>query len=305
MLLVTGATGYLGAALVAELVRRGHRVRAVVRDPAKAAALPAGVERVTADLERPRTLRAAVDGCDGIFHLAGIGRATPERTRLANVAATVRLLRAAAVAGVRRVVFTSAAAALLDATGLIRERAPDALALTDPYLLAKAESEALMAAAAGPDAVIVNPASCYGPSPAGPRGYNALLIAAARGEIRQIVDARIGWVLAEDVAIGHILAFEHGRSGQRYVLSGPVESFATVLNTYATLTGSPHRVTALPAGSTLPADAPPLARRSQEFGAVGAFRIDDSGARGLGFTPRGIDTGLPVTAAWLTRRPRR
>lgn len=263
--------------------------------------LPESVPTVHADIDDEDSLRAAARGCDGIFHVAGLIRASAEQTRRANVDGTARVLRVAADVGVRRVVLTSTTAAVLDATGFISERAPNTTAITDAYAISKADSEGLAfaAAAGGQDVVIVNPASIYGPSPRGPESYNAVLTAAARGEIREIVDARIGWVLAEDVAAGHILAFEKGTSGLRYVLCGEVAPFARVLNTYAELVGSPHRVTALPPGSRLPADAPLLARRSELFGAIGPHRIDDAQARALGFLPRGIDEGLRATADWV------
>jgi dihydroflavonol-4-reductase len=301
VLLVTGANGFVGSAVVAELVRRGWQVRAAVRDSGKVAALPHSVEVVVADLDDEASLRAAASGCDGVFHVAGLAAGSAEQTRRANVDATARILRVAADAGVRRTVFTSTTAAVLDATGLASERPTNPTVVTDPYVIAKAESEALVLAAAerGQDAVIVSPASIYGPSPRGPHSYNALLSAVLDGQVREIVDATIGWVLAEDVAIGHALAFEHGRSGHRYILCGEVASFATVLNTCAELAGSPHRVRALPPGSTVDVRAPLFAQRSQMFGMLAPQRIDDAQARGLGFAPRGVDEGLQLTVSWL------
>jgi dihydroflavonol-4-reductase len=107
------------------------------------------------------------------------------------------------------------------------------------------------------------------------------------------------------VAQGHLLAFEKGEAGRRYVLCGGVAGFGSVLDRFAELVGSPHRVTALPPGITLPDDAPLFARRSEVYGKLGPVHIDDAQARALGFAPRGVAEGLSVTATWLMDRFRR
>jgi dihydroflavonol-4-reductase len=142
--------------------------------------------------------------------------------------------------------------------------------------------------------------SIYGPSPLGPTSYNALFLSAARGEIDEIVDARVGWVLAEDAATGHLLALEHGTPGRRYVLCGEVASFGHVLHTFADHVGG-KKVTVLPPGSTLDPEAGAFARRSEFYGRFPPVRVDDAGARGLGFTPRGVAEGVAETAAWLAQ----
>jgi len=301
MLLVTGATGYLGAALVAHLTATGLPVRATVRRAARAAVLPEEVERVPADLFDEESLVAAMQGCDGVFHLAASLGPRPEDTRRANVDGTRHVLAAATRAGVRRVVYTSSSAAVVTEAGLVSEQAPNRSALTDPYSSSKAEAEGVVleAVAAGLDACMVNPVNIYGPSPFGPSSYNGLFLASARGEVEAIVDAPVGWVLAEDVARGHLLAFEKGEAGRRYVLCGEVAGFGAVLHRFAELMGSPHRVTTLPPGTTLPDDASLFARRSEVYGRLGGVHVDDAGARALGFAPRGLDEGLALTAAWL------
>lgn len=302
MLLVTGATGFLGSALVKVLTEVGLPVRAAIRSEARAAVLPEGLERVFADLGDEESLVAAMRGCEGVFHLAASLGPLPEDTRRSNVDGTARVLEAARRAGVRRVVFTSSSAAIIDPSGLVTEQAPNRTALVDPYSTSKAEAEGLIftAVAEGLDVCIVNPVNIYGPSPFGPGSYNSLFVAAARGEVTEIVDAPVGWVLAEDVARAHLLAFEKGEPGRRYVACGEVAGFGRVLHRFAELTGSAHRVRTLPPGTTLPDDAPLFARRSEVYGKLGAVRVEDAGARALGFTPRGVDEGLSLTAAWLS-----
>jgi dihydroflavonol-4-reductase len=232
-------------------------------------------------------------------------RDSAAETARANVEGTARVLRAAADAGVRRLVYTSTTAAIIDSTGHVSERATTPTALPDAYARSKWDAEGLVLAAAadGLEAVIVNPVSIYGPSPAGPLSYNTLLAAVARGEVREIIDTPVGWVLAQDVAAGHVLAFEHGATGTRYALCGEVASFPHVLNSYAELVGSEHRVTGLPPGSVLAADAPLFAYRSQVYGMLAPVRVDDTQARALGFAARGLDEGLRLTASWLASRP--
>ena len=301
MLLVTGATGYLGSALVAHLTEAGLPVRATIRSAARAAVLPDGVERVPADLADEESLVAAMRGCDGVFHLAASLGPLPEDTRRSNVDGTARVLSAAVRAGVRKLVYTSSSAAIVTADGLVSEQAANATALTDPYSTTKAEAEALVFAAVsqGLDACMVNPVNIYGPSPYGPGSYNSLFLAAARGEVPEIVDAPVGWVLAEDVARAHLLAFEKGEGGRRYVACGEVAGFGLVLARFAELMGSPQRPAVRPPGTTLADDASLFARRSEVYGKLGAVHVDDAGARALGFAPRGIEEGLAMTASWL------
>ncbi|MGH3319867.1 MAG: NAD-dependent epimerase/dehydratase family protein [Streptosporangiaceae bacterium] len=306
MLLVTGATGYLGATLVALLTARGLPVRAIVRDPQRGDVLPDGVERVSADLDDEASIERAVEGCEGVFHMAAaLSGGSLEDARRVNVRGTRHLLRAATRAGVRRVVHTSTSAAIIERSGLTSETARNATALADPYSITKTEAEGQVFAAVadGLDARIVNVTNAYGPSPRGAHSYNSLFAAAARGEVHEIVDARVGWVLAEDVALGHLLAYERGEPGRRYLLCGEVASFPQVLDTYAELVGSPHRVRALPPGTTLGDGAPQYAVRSEVYGKLGPTRVDDGQARALGFAPRGLDEGLRLTASWLAGGP--
>lgn len=301
MLLVTGATGFLGSAVVKALTEAGLPVRATIRSEQRAGVLPDGVERAVADLADEDSLAAAMQGCDGVFHLAASLGPLPEDTRRANVDGTARALAAAQRAGVRRFVYTSSSAAIVTADGLVSEQAEGRTAMTDPYSTTKSEAEGLVlaAAAGGLDACVVNPTMVYGPSPFGPSSYNSLFLAAAKGEVTEIVDAPVGWVLAEDVARAHLLAYEKGEAGRRYVASGEVVPFGRVLHRFAELVGSPHRVKTLPPGTILPDDVALFARRSEVYGKLGPVRIEDPGARALGFTPRNIEEGLAITADWV------
>ncbi|MCU1664075.1 MAG: dihydroflavonol-4-reductase [Pseudonocardiales bacterium] len=299
--MVTGSTGYLGSTLVELAVREGHDVRVLVRDPGRAAdLLPPGVDVVVGDLADNESVRRAVRGCQGVLHVAGSVENSAEETLRSNVGGTRAVLAAAMAAGVPRFVYTSSSAAVIDASGVVAERPTRAPALTDPYSTSKAAAEELVlaAAAGGMNAVIVNPVSIYGPSPRGPLSYNSLFLAAARGEIPAVVDAAVGWVLAEDAAAGHLLALERGEPGSRYVLCGGVATFGRVLHSFADHVGG-RRVRTLPAGSSLGEGAGTFARRSEVYGHLPPVRVDDAGARALGFSPRAVDEGIALTAAWI------
>lgn len=297
--MLTGATGFLGRALVDVAVRRGLPVRAAVRDAARArSVLPADVEVVVADLADLDALTAAARGCSGVLHLAGSVGHSVEETRRANVDGTRQVLAAAVAAGVPRFVYTSSSAAVIDAGGLVAEEPAAPPALTDPYSTSKAEAEQLVLAADGIAAMVVNPTNIYGPSPQGPHSYNGLFLAAARGAVPAVVDATVGWVLAEDAALGHLLALERGEPGRRYVLCGETATFGHVLHTFAGHLGG-KRVEVLPPGSSLGGDAGTFERRSEVYGHFPPVRVDDRGARGLGFDPRGVDEGLELTARWI------
>lgn len=97
-------------------------------------------------------------------------------------------------------------------------------------------------------------------------------------------------MLAEHAAAGHLLALERGEPSRRYVLCGEVTPFGRVLHTFAGLVGG-TRVRALPPGSTLGPDVGSFARRSEVYGKFPPVHVDDRGARGLGFAPRGVDEG--------------
>jgi dihydroflavonol-4-reductase len=299
MLMVTGATGYLGSVLVAELVRDGREVRVVVRDEELGRRLlPPDVQLVRADVTDEAAMTAAARGCDAVLHLAATVGGTPEQIRTANVEGTRSVLAGAVAAGVGRFVLTSSGAAVMDASGLMSENPVAPPALTDAYSRSKAESEAIALRAGGIDVVVASPCSLYGPSPRGPQSYNGLFRAAAAGEIERVVDAPMAWVHVEDAAHGHVLVLDHGVAGRRYLLVGEVAPFGRVLHAYADAVGG-VRVPLAPPGTDLGPDASTFAKRSQVYRDFPPVHVDDAGARGLGFTPRGISEGIAQTAAWM------
>ena len=224
--LVTGASGFIGTHVVAALAAAGHEVRAF--DRRAPAEVPAGVETVAGDVLDANALARAAQGCDAVFHLAALysyARAHARAMQAVNVEGTRAVLDAAARSGVRRVVHTSSCATCGPVAGRAATEAdePPGWELAVPYKRTKLEGErlALDAARDGLDVVVVNPTTPVGPGDRRPTPTGKMVADVARGRARAYLSgAALNVVAVEDVAAGHLRAFEHGRSGERYLLGG-------------------------------------------------------------------------------------
>ena len=259
--LVTGATGFVGAALARTLCAAGWQVRVLVRAGSDRRNLRAlTVEEAPGDLTDSASLGRAVERCDAVFHAAADYRLwvpDPEQMYRANVEGTQKLLEAAHRAGVQRIVYTSSVATI----GLPADGGPGTEAtpvgLTDMvghYKRSKflAEQKALEAAARGVPVVIVNPAAPVGPRDIKPTPTGRIVLDAALGRMPAYVDTGLNVVHVDDVASGHVLAFHHGRVGERYILGGENLPLREILLEVTRLAGrSPPRVR-LPHGVVLP-----------------------------------------------------
>jgi dihydroflavonol-4-reductase len=250
--LVTGGTGFLGRVLVERLVGDGNEVRALARSDASAGKLGAsGAEPVRGDVLDLDALAAAMGGCDLVYHVAGANAfcvRDPSPMFEINVRGSENVVRAAARTGVRRVVYTSSAATLGEASGTIgSEESPHRGWFYSDYERSKFEAERAVLAAAresGLDVVSVNPASVQGPGRAG--GSAKLLLDYLNGRIPAVVDSRISLVDIADCTEGHLLAAERGRPGERYVLSGATLSVRDGLALVARVVGIDRPVRTLP-----------------------------------------------------------
>lgn len=259
--LVTGATGFVGAAVARALLAQGWQVRALVRsgsDRRNVAAL--AVEQVVGELTDAGSLERACDGCGAVFHVAADYRLwapQPQVLYRTNVDGTGNLLDAAQRAGVRRVVYTSSVATVgIPADGSPgREDTPVSLAaMIGHYKRSKflAEERAREAAARGVPVVIVNPSTPIGPGDVKPTPTGQIVLDAARGRTPAYVDTGLNIVHVDDVAAGHLLAFHRGRIGERYILGGEDMTLRQILTLIAELVGrSPPRIR-LPHGAVLP-----------------------------------------------------
>ncbi len=260
--LVTGATGFVGSAVVRTLLARGEAVRILVRRPGdrgQVAGLP--VEAVVGDLRDPASLAPAVVGCTALFHVAAayhLFAPDPAILYRTNVEGTRALLRAAGAAGVHRIIYTSTVATLgLHADGSPSdETAPAALEdMIGHYKRSKYLAEQAVRELIDQDglpAVIVNPSAPVGPRDARPTPTGRMVLAAARGHMPAYVDTGLNIVHVDDVAEGHMLALERGRIGERYVLGGQNCSLAEILATIARLVGRRPPRLRLPAAPLLP-----------------------------------------------------
>jgi dihydroflavonol-4-reductase len=228
--LVTGASGFVGSAVVRLLLARGERVRVLVR-PASDRRNVSGlaVEIVEGDLRRASTLAAACAGCSALYHVAADYRLwtrDPRELYASNVEGTRNLMRAALVAGIPRIVYTSSVATLgLHADGSpASEDSPVGLAnmighyKRSKFLAERAVDE--LVTQEGLPAVIVNPSTPIGPHDVKPTPTGRMIRDAAAGRIPAYVDTGLNIVHVGDVARGHLLAFEHGKLGRRYILGG-------------------------------------------------------------------------------------
>ena len=250
--LVTGGTGFLGRALVERLLKDGHDVKALARSGASADALRGlGAEPARGDVLDTEALAAALRGCELVYHAAGANAFClwdPSPLFEVNVRGSENVVRAAARAGVGRVVYTSSAATLGEARGTIgSEESPHRGWFLSDYERSKFEAEQAVAAAAretGLDVVSVNPASVQGPGRAS--GSARLLLDYLNGRLKAFVDSQLSLVDIADCTEGHVLAASHGTPGERYVLSGATLSVREGLALVARLVGVDRPPRALP-----------------------------------------------------------
>ena len=259
--LVTGASGFLGAAVARALLREGWAVRVLVRAGSDRSNLRhLSLEIAVGDLTQASSLPAALTDCDALFHVAAdyrLGAPDPSQLYRTNVDGTRSLLAAATSAGVGKIVYTSSVATMgIPADGLPGDECtPVSLAaMIGHYKRSKflAERVVLDAAAGGAPAVIVNPSTPIGPGDVKPTPTGQLVLDAAAGRMPAYVDTGLNIVHVDDVAAGHLLAFHRGRVGERYILGGEDMTLRQVLIYIARHVGrTPPRIR-LPYAAVLP-----------------------------------------------------
>jgi dihydroflavonol-4-reductase len=242
--LVTGATGFVGSAVARALVNRGTPVRVLVRRGSSLRLLEQlAVETVTGDLNDPPSCRAALEGCDALFHVAADYRLwarDPSEIYDSNVGGT-RNLMSAIGPEVERVIYTSTVATV----AVPRDRLPDETTdasideMIGHYKRSKFEAEriAVDAARRGLPIVIVNPTTPVGPGDWRPTPTGAVIVDFLRRRLPAYVQTGLNIVPVEDVARGHLLAAERGRFRERYILGGVNLTFKELLDALARVSG--------------------------------------------------------------------
>ncbi len=321
--LITGATGFVGAAVLRRAVAAGHAARVLARPGGDRRNL-AGVaaELVEGDLTDPDSLARALDGCDALFHVAADYRLwaqDPEAIVRHNVDGTRNVMRAARKAGVGRIVYTSSVAVMGTRAdgGPADEETPVTLDdMIGPYKRSKFLAEQVvrdMVAVDDLPAVIVNPSTPVGPRDVKPTPTGRLIVEAARGRMPAFVDTGLNLVHVDDVADGHWRAFERGQVGERYILGGEDWTLRDILAEIARLTGREPPGVALPHGMVMPiarmAEAWARWRRSarEPFATVDGVRMakrkmffsSEKARRALGHAPRPAAEGLADAVDWF------
>jgi farnesol dehydrogenase len=256
---VTGATGFIGTKLVAELVQHGHRVHALTRSTSNTDGLThEAVTLVQGDILDRASLEKGMQGCDQVYHLAAYAKNWARDPKVffdQNVAGMRNVLAAAKAAGVERVVFTSTIVVLgPTAPGVVGDETMPRM--TQRYFTeyeeskTVAEQEALKLAADGFPLVIVNPTRVYGPGKLTEGNSVTLMIDMYdRGNVPVLLNQGkdVGnYVLVDDLVQGHILAMEKGRQGERYILGGENASLKEFFALVDDVSGKKHFQMSLP-----------------------------------------------------------
>ena len=313
---VTGGSGVIGSALVARLCKEGDEVVALARSDAAAAVLAAaGARPVRGDVLDEPGLTRAMAGARLVFNVAGVNALCPaDRAALyrTNVAGAEAVVRAAARAGVRRLVHTSSAAALGEAAGTVgREDSPHRGWFLSDYERSKHDGERAVLAAARKldlEAVSVNPSSVQGPGRAS--GTGRILLGLLDGRLNVFLDTHVSLVDIADCVEGHLLAAERGRAGERYVLNGVTLSSREALALVGRVAGVERNPRMLPPRAARAAGAlvegafrlvrrPPPVCRQMVRTLVFGHRYDGTRATrelGLGYTPP--EETLRATLRW-------
>ena len=320
--LVTGASGFVGSALVRKLIAASQNVRVLLRpasDRRNIEGLP--VEVVLGDLADANSLERALEGCTSLFHVAADYRLWarhPQQLYQSNVAGTTNIMHAALKTGVKRIVYTSSVATL----GLNADRSPadenTPVTFHDMIghykrskFLAEAEVKRMIAEQRLP-AVIVNPSTPVGPRDIKPTPTGRMVLDAACGRTPAYVDTGLNLVHVDDVAQGHLLAFERGAAGERYILGGRNMTLREILIEVARITGQKPPRVRLPHNLVLP-----IAYLSQAWawltnGPEPRATVDgvqlskkymyfsiEKARRELGYNPRNVEEALKDAVEWF------
>lgn len=249
---VTGASGFIGGALTERLIERGDEVIGLARSDAAAKKVAAhGAAVARGDLLDEESIAAGMAGCELAYHVAGLNShcpPDPDMLLKVNVGGAEAAVRAAARAGIGRMVYTSSAASLGEPAGTVgTEDCAHRGSYLSVYDRSKHEGEqAVFAAAAetGVEVVAVNPSSVQGPPRAS--GNGGIIIAYLNGKLPVFVETHVSVVDIEDCVEGHLRAAEHGTDGRRYVLNGATVHALEALRIVSELSGVRDRVRMVP-----------------------------------------------------------
>jgi dihydroflavonol-4-reductase len=320
--LVTGASGFVGSAVARKLKERGFAVRALVRESSPTGHLAElDLEFAKGDLRDADSVIEAMRGVRYLFHVAADYRLwarDPEEIVRNNVTGTRTIMEAARDAGVERIVYTSSVATLKcrqagdpsDETMPLKEDQA-----IGAYKRSKVAAERLVEemVARGLPAVIVNPSTPIGPCDVKPTPTGRIIVEAAAGRMPAFVDTGLNMVHVEDVAEGHMLAFDKGRIGERYILGGQNATLSDILAVVAGEMGRKAPKVKIPRGAIVPlaVAAEMVARRTgkEPFVTLDGLRMSKNrmfftaakAERELGYKARPYAEGIRNAIAWFQR----
>lgn len=317
--LVTGASGFLGWHVARLLIEHGNHVRALCRPSSHIHEV--AVERVDGDLRDIASLRAAVRGCEQVFHVAADYRLwskNPGELYQSNVEGTRNVLDAAAEAGAKKIVYTSTVGCIgIPSKGLGDESTPVSIAdMAGHYKRSKwmAEQVALEKARAGAPIVIVNPTAPVGDHDWKPTPTGKIIVDFLSNKLPAFVDTGLNLIDVRDTAAAHLLAARRGRVGERYILGRENLTLQQILQRLSAITGKPAPTTQVPyalayaAGVATTAWArltgiPPAAPlEGVKMARKRMFVSTEKATRELDFHPGPVDAALRRAVDWFHSR---
>lgn len=319
--LITGATGFLGSAVARLLLKEGQQLRTLVRSNSDTSNIDGlDVERAIGDLTDVASLKKALRGCDVLYHVAADYRLwipKPQEIYDINVEGTRNLMRAAGEAGVARIVYTSSVAVLglhKDGTPADEDLPVNLEDMTGQYKRSKYLAEEAVRELISRDglpAVIVNPSTPIGARDIKPTPTGRIIVDFVNGRMPAYVDTGLNLVHVDDCARGHLLAFEHGKIGERYILGGEDLTLREILLVLGRITGRPAPGVRLPNRLLVPfaygvegwarltGMEPRLTLDSLRMARKHMFFSSAKAKRELGFTSRSAEQALGHAVTWF------
>ena len=319
-LFLTGATGFVGSHVAQLAVQQGAAIRCLARATSNFAHLPKEAEVVRGDLRAPEAFASALRGCDAMIHVAADYRLwvpDPADMYKANVEGTRELLRLAREAGVPRVVYTSSVATMgfrADGT-IVDEDTPVSEAdMIGHYKRSKwlAEQEALAAARAGQQVIVLNPTTPIGAQDTKPTPTGRIVVDFLNKKFPAYVETGLNLVDVREVARAHLVALERGLPGERYILGGENLTLKQILDRLAAMTGLPSPSMKVPHAvamafaffdetitGKLRGKEPRATVEAVRMGKKMMFATSAKAERELGFEVKAVDAALRAACAWF------
>jgi dihydroflavonol-4-reductase len=319
-LFITGATGFVGSHIARLAVEEGASIMCLARSTSNLSHLPIEATVVEGDLRKSEGFASALQGCDALIHVAADYRLwvpDPADMYKANVDGTRELLRLAREAGVPRVVYTSSVATMgfkTDGTVVDEETPVSEADMIGHYKRSKwlAEQEAIAAARAGQDVMILNPTTPIGSHDTKPTPTGRILVDFLNRNFPAYVDTGLNLVDVREIAGAHLVAVERGTPGERYILGGENLTLKQILDRLAAITGLPSPKYKVPHAvamafaffdenitGKLRGKEPRATVEAVRMGKKMMFASSAKAERELGFVVKPVDEAMRAAVEWF------